>query len=112
MILFFISVARGLMDDPFAALIKVRSIGPVPIFLFLAALLNAEPYNWRPVLTAIRRTGLLLCLVVFIRTAFGPETLYFGEYVTVLDINDGARALTSSGALFLGFTLLTYIPAL
>lgn len=99
----FIGFLRGLFSTPYDAVFALRSTGSFAILLAVSLLLPAQGRIFADTRRAIIISSLALAALVALRTVFGASLFNTNDIIRELDINDGGRALTSAGALWLAF---------
>lgn len=97
------SFLRGFMISNFEAVFALRSIGIFPALLALALVLPEESLVYDHIRRAVTTTGLVITGLVALRLMFGVKLFMTDELLLEFDVNDGGRALSSSGALWLAF---------
>ncbi|WP_181703811.1 hypothetical protein [Chthonobacter albigriseus] len=98
-------VLRG-FGDFFASIISLRAHGSTICILLLAPFIPMRDDFNATVRLAFIRAGLGLVVLTLLRAVFGPGFLMQHEVFDPLDVNEGGRALSSSGAFIVGIALL------
>jgi hypothetical protein len=104
-----LSLARGILADPLAALTAFRAPGTIAAILLLGLSLRGGGFDYRPVLRALRVAATMMALLALVRFVVGPQFLYLGDYQSTSEIFDGGRATNSAGALLIGAGLMIVV---
>ncbi|MEP9376357.1 hypothetical protein ABLE91_06585 [Aquabacter sp. CN5-332] len=94
---------RGLLVSPYDAVFALRSTGAFIVLLVISVLLPDEGRIFADIRRVVIVSSIILASLVALRSIFGASLFITDDIIREVDINDGGRALTSAGALWLAF---------
>lgn len=104
-----LNLGRGMAYDLPSGLRSFRIQGAFTLYLLIAVFVPRDEALLRQIRDALIVAALMLCVLVALRVAFGPQ-LFLRKLAEHLDtINDGGRPVTSDGALIIGGGLILAI---
>lgn len=102
----FINLGRGIADNMPSGIRSFRIQGAFALYLLIAAFVPRDEQMLRQIRDALIVFGLVLCVLVALRVALGPQLFIREKVVDVSEINDGGRPLSADGALMIGAALI------
>ena len=97
-----VDLFRGLLVEPFPAIVSLRTTGAPSAFLLIAVYLPRDEVLLRKISSHFVAVATLLSLLLCARLVFGPDLFLQTTFERIDEINDGGRALSAQGALFIG----------